>query len=172
MDKRINKKMETYLVDFKQSIKEKMTTLKLFEKNPFETNQLLQFVFDYEKCNFDKEDFSKRKRVKNMVCLNERCWAKRANGEQCTRRKKESDIYCGTHLKGIPHGKVENDNLPVQMNKKMEVFAKDIKGIIYYLDNDNNVYQAEDIVSNKENPLIIAKYLIEGEKYSIPSLNI
>ena len=31
-----------------------------------------------------------------------------------------------------------------------------------------NVYQAEDIISNKVNPKIIAKYVKQGETYSIP----
>jgi hypothetical protein len=34
------------------------------------------------------------------------------------------------------------------------------------------VYQAEDIISNKVNPKIIAKYQKDGEKYSIPEFNI
>ena len=41
-----------------------------------------------------------------------------------------------------------------------------------YIDKSNNVYQAEDIISNKINPKIIAKYLKDGEKYSIPEFNI
>ena len=35
-----------------------------------------------------------------------------------------------------------------------------------------NVYQAEDIISNKVNPKIIAKYVHEGEIYSIPEFSI
>ena len=53
-----------------------------------------------------KEDFQKRKRVKNVVPQFERCGAKRANGEQCTRRKKDDSCFCGTHVKGTPHGEV------------------------------------------------------------------
>jgi hypothetical protein len=34
------------------------------------------------------------------------------------------------------------------------------------------VYQAEDIISNKMNPKIIAKYIQEGESFSIPEFNI
>jgi hypothetical protein len=35
-----------------------------------------------------------------------------------------------------------------------------------------NVYQAEDIVSNKINPNIIAKYVKNGETYSIPAFGL
>jgi hypothetical protein len=52
--------------------------------------------------------------------------------------------------------------------QKIEVWAQDIQGIIYYIDKMMNVYQAEDIVSNKQNPKIIAKYVKIGETYTIP----
>ena len=52
------------------------------------------------------------------------------------------------------------------------MFAQDIQGIIYYIDKNSNVYQAEDIIINKINPKIIAKYVKEGENYSIPEFNI
>ena len=56
--------------------------------------------------------------------------------------------------------------------KKVEIWAHDIQGIIYYIDNNNNVYQAEDIVGNKENPKVIAKYVKDCDKYSIPEFGI
>jgi hypothetical protein len=49
----------------------------------------------------------------------------------------------------------------------MDVFAQDICGIIYYLDNFNNVYKTEDILENKQDPQIIAKYTKENTKYLI-----
>ena len=111
----------------------------------------------------------KRKRVKNMVPVYERCCAKRANGQQCTRRKKDDSQYCGTHSKGTPHG-IMNENETVSTVTKVEVSAIDIKGIVYYLDNNGNVYDTEDIIANKKNPRIIAKYEQNGETYTIPSL--
>ena len=50
---------------------------------------------------------------------------------------------------------------------KIELWAQDIQGIIYYLDKCNNVYSAEDIVSNKLNPKVFAKYTKKGENYEI-----
>ena len=42
---------------------------------------------------------------KKRVPSSERCCGLSANGQQCTRRKKEGqDKYCGTHIKGTPHG--------------------------------------------------------------------
>jgi hypothetical protein len=115
----------------------------------------------------------KRKRVKNFVPIFDRCCAKRATSEQCTRRKKEGFEYCGTHIKGTPHGIIDTQDNEVKVNtQKIEVWAQDIQGIIYYIDKFNNVYQAEDIVVNKVNPKIIAKYIKTGEQYSIPEFNL
>ena len=170
MERRLNKKVETYIATFKDSIREK-TSLMGISSNE-QTNQLLQYIYDYERLTFNKEDFQKRKRVKNFVPIFDRCCAKRASNEQCTRRKKEGCEYCGTHLKGTPHGIVDAQNEPKNTTQKVEVHAQDIQGIIYYIDKNSNVYQAEDIISNKINPKIIAKYIKEGEIYSIPEFNI
>jgi hypothetical protein len=136
-----------------------------------QVNQLLQYIYDYERLSFAKEDFQKRKRVKNFVPIFDRCCAKRATAEQCTRRKKEGSEYCGTHMKGTPHGVVDSQGETATTTQKIEVYAQDIQGIIYYIDKNNNVYQAEDIISNKMNPKIIAKYVKNGEEYSIPEFS-
>jgi len=171
MERRLNKKIETYIFTFKENIKDKISQLGLNDKE--ETNKLLQYVYDYDRLSFNKEDFMKRKRVKNFVPIFDRCCAKRATNEQCTRRKKNGSEYCGTHMKGTPHGIIEQNDEDVKVNtQKIEVWAQDIQGIIYYIDKYNNVYMAEDIVVNKVNPKIIAKYVKNGEQYFIPELNI
>lgn len=175
MERRINKKIESYMTDFKENIKQKIDELEL--KNELNNNsnlsQLIQYIYDYERLTLVKEDFTKRKRIKNSVHLADRCCAKRANGEQCTRRRKDdTTIYCGTHLKGTPHGVCDvNDNSKSQ-GKKIEVWAQDIQGLLYYIDNMHNVYQVEDILRNKVNPKVIAKYVKNGENYNIPEFNI
>jgi hypothetical protein len=170
MEKRLNKKLETYITTFKDSIREKATQIGLAKND--EVNKLLMFIYDYDRLSFEKEDFQKRKRVKNFVPIFDRCCAKRANSEQCTRRKKDGCEFCGTHVKGTPHGVVDAQNEVKVTTQKVEVWAQDIQGIIYYIDKSNNVYQAEDIMANKMNPKIIAKYTKVGEQYNIPDLNI
>lgn len=170
MERRLNKKAETYITNFKDSIREKTTQMGM--TNNEEVNKLLQYIYDYERLSFIKEDFEKRKRVKNFVPVFDRCCAKRASNEQCTRRKKGESEYCGTHLKGTPHGIVDGQNEPKNTTQKIEVYAQDIQGIVYYIDKNSNVYQAEDIISNKVNPKIIAKYTKDGDKYSIPEFNL
>jgi hypothetical protein len=169
MEKRLSKKLETYITNFKDNIREKTIQLGITNE---ENNKLLQYIYDYERLTFNKEDFQKRKRVKNFVPIFDRCCAKRASGEQCTRRKKETDEYCGTHLKGTPHGIIDNQTDEKVNTQKIEVWVQEIQGIVYYIDKNNNVYQAEDIVSNKINPKVIAKYVKNGEQYSIPEFSI
>jgi hypothetical protein len=170
MERRLNKKVESYITSFKDSIREKATSMDMHKNE--QVSQLLQYIYDYDRLSFNKEDFQKRKRVKNFVPIFDRCCAKRANCEQCTRRRKDGSEYCGTHLKGTPHGVVDAQTEPKNTTQKVEVYAQDIQGIIYYIDKNNNVYQAEDIISNKVNPKIIAKYMKDGEKYSIPEFSI
>ena len=170
MEKRLNKKLEVWISGFKDNIREKATQIGISKND--QTNQLIQYIYDYDRLTFGKEDFQKRKRVKNVVPFFDRCCAKRASNEQCTRRKKDGIEYCGTHMKGTPHGIIDNQNESKPNTQKIEVWAQDIQGIIYYIDKAYNVYQAEDIIVNKLNPKIIAKYIKNGDVYNIPELNI
>lgn len=170
MEKRLNKKVETYISSFKDNIREKATQLCL--TNDLKTTQLLQYIYDYDRLSFGKEDFQKRKRVKNFVPIYDRCCAKRATGEQCTRRRKDLSEYCGTHEKGTPHGIIDSSDEHKSSTQKVEVWAQDIQGIVYYIDKFNNVYDTADIIKNQVNPKIIAKYVKNDEHYSIPEFNI
>jgi hypothetical protein len=169
MERRLNRKIEEYVTDFKQSVLSKAQQLGL--NNDPNLAALVKYVYDYDRLVLSKEDFMKRKRVKNAVHLADRCGAKRASCEQCTRRKKEGFEYCGTHLKGTPHGICETGDNDKPSGQKIEVWVQDIQGIVYYIDKNNNVYQTEDIFTNKLNPKIIAKYLKTGDNYSIPEFN-
>lgn len=170
MEKRLNKKLEVWISGFKDNIREKASQIGISKND--QTNQLIQYIYDYDRLTFGKEDFQKRKRVKNVVPFFDRCCAKRASNEQCTRRKKDGIEYCGTHMKGTPHGIIDNQNESKPNTQKIEVWAQDIQGIVYYIDKAYNVYQAEDIIINKLNPKIIAKYIKNGDTYSIPEFNI
>ena len=171
MERRINKKIENYISDFKDKVKERATELGLTTDTNI--SQLVQYIYDYERLTLNKEDFMKRKRVKNVVHLSDRCCATRANEEQCTRRRKDDTTeYCGTHLKGTPHGVCNFEEDVKPQGHKTEVWLQDIQGIVYYIDKTFNVYQPEDIMSGKVNPKVIAKYVKVGEFYSIPEFNL
>lgn len=166
MERRINKQVDDYLLKFKDDIKTQIGLLNINDTDKM--NQLLQYIYDYERLTLDSDSFLKRKRVKNMVMLSDRCCAKRANGEQCTRRRQDDTTpYCGTHIKGAPYGICE-DIQKKQDGQQIEVWAQDIQGIIYYIDKAYNVYQVEDIMQSKVNPKVIAKCIKIGETYFIP----
>lgn len=171
MEKRINKKIETYITDFKDSVRNKILGLNIEKKEI--VNDLLEYIYDYQRLNISKEDFIKRKRVKNSIPTNNRCNAKRANGEQCTRRRKDDCEFCGTHSKGAPHGYYNKDDENAEnAEKKIEVVAEEVCGIVYYIDNNNNVYKTEDILEGKVNPDVIGKCVRQNNKASIPELGI
>ena len=75
-------------------------------------------------------------------------------------------------MKGTPHGMIDGQTETVATTQKVEVWAQEIMGIIYYIDKAGNVYQAEDIVVNKVNPKVIAKYIKTGDTYTIPEFGI
>ena len=167
MEKRIQKKFDAYIKDFKYKIKEQCEQCCNF--NTTEQSDLLQFIYDYPSLEITQDDLKKRKRIKNTVPLHERCCALRANGQQCTRRKKNNEKFCGTHSKGRPHGEIDDDHEVINITKR-EVWAQDINGIIYYIDKDHNVYDHSDIMAGIVNPKVIARYTKIDEDYNIPSL--
>ena len=110
MERRISGKIDAYIIELKDALSSKIRELgtaaaaaAASESGTGPDNcvagnttidqlckQLTSFVYEYEKLKLTKEDFMKRKRVKNTVPIQERCLAKRANGEQCTRKKKRA----------------------------------------------------------------------------------
>ena len=170
MEKRINKKVETYITTFKDSIRTKINSLNL--DNKIIQNDLLEYVYDYQRLVISKDDIVKRKRIKNSIPLDNRCNAKRANGEQCTRRRKDNCEFCGTHIKGTPHGYYQINGDPECSTQKLEVIAEEIFGIVYYIDCNDNVYKTEDIMEEKTNPTIIAKCIRRNGMITIPDLGL
>ena len=185
MERRIGTKIDSYTIAFKDEVASKLRDLNAAvsvvsnakhnaadskDKDQQMQNQqvdslfkqIISFVYDYEKLKLTKEDFMKRKRVKNIVPAQHRCHAKRANGEQCTRKKKAGCDYCGTHTKGVPNSimddaaNVSSSAMKVSQ-QNVNVWVQNIKGIEYFIDAKNNVYKHEDVIENSVNPQIIAK---------------
>ena len=160
MEKRLSERIEDYVALMKTSLMKKIDEI---GANESDKTVLYDFIKSYDEFQVEKADFQKRKRSQNTVPSFLRCLSKRSDGEQCSRRKKEGCDFCGTHSKGSPHGNfVEN-----VVMKKVEVWVQEICGIIYYIDKEMNVYKTEDIINNKPNPRVIAKYEKNGEIYSI-----
>lgn len=182
MERRINARMDAHAIKHKQEIAAQFDAVRQkhaatvaaspqLQEMQQDYMEIMNFIYQADKLKLTKEDFAKRKRVKNAVPVFDRCHAKRANGEQCTRRKKEGCVCCGTHTKGTPHGMFDGIDAPIT-NVKVETWVQDIKGIMYHIDSQGNVYDPEDIVANKINPNIVAKYVKnENGVYSIPTFH-
>tara|TARA_B100000886_G_scaffold340528_1_gene310866 strand:+ start:8292 stop:8849 length:558 start_codon:yes stop_codon:yes gene_type:complete len=185
MERRVKNKVDTFISEFKEAIKNNFN--ESIKKINFENQETLeaslkefqmlhiQYLYNYENITLTDEDFKKRKRIKNTIPLEDRCCAFRANKQQCSRRKLDDNMYCGTHLKGQPHGIITDIQHP--QKKTISVWSEDIKGILYYIDTDGKVYDTEDILTNKPNPKVIAKYEKSLDTngntiYSIPEFNI
>ena len=161
MERRVNKFVEVYVSDFKSNILKKSKELEIDDDD--KVRSLLQYVYDYNKLVLEKSDFIKQKRTSNFIPDVERCVAKRANDEQCSRRKKEGCDYCGTHEKGVPNGSItKSETGATNSSHKVEVWSEDIVGIIYYVDKNENVYEAEDILRKVSNPKVIGSFKKEG----------
>ena len=80
--------------------------------------------------------------------------------------------FCGTHVKGTPHGLMCQSGAVEQMKRKVDVTAHEICGIVYYIDDVNNVYNTEDVMSGTENPRIIARYEKHHGRYTIPGFGL
>jgi hypothetical protein len=181
MERRVNSLIDAYLLKLKKDISTQFEIVRqkhaaataasspeMIHKDYAEVKSI---IYSADKLKLSKEDFMKRKRVKNVVPVYDRCHAKRANGDQCTRRKKEGCTCCGTHTKGTPHGMFDILE-PSITNIKVDTWVQDIKGIMYHIDNMGNVYDPEDIVANTVNPNIIAKYVKNANgEYVIPAFS-
>lgn len=169
MDRKLNKVIAEYIGNFKKGIKEKTLQLQFTEEPKIQ--ELIEYVYNYERLILSKEDVSKRKRVKNTIPCTNRCSAKRANGEQCTRKQKAGFVYCGTHVKGIPHGSICSNTEDNNMYMNTEVIAEEINGIVYYLDKNGNIFSTEDVLKHKPNPKVVAYYKITNGAYIIQSVS-
>jgi hypothetical protein len=177
MEIRITKKVNSYILNYQQTILKEINIIKQniinnsthtpgFVEQNF--NQVYGLLCNYPKIYLDNLDFEKRKRVKNTVPVCECCRAKRANGLRCTRRRKAGLYFCGTHEKGIPHGKIDDESITTEcIGTKISVWLQDIDGILCYIDANHNSYQMEDIMQDKISPRVISKYTYLNGQYHI-----
>jgi hypothetical protein len=158
MEKRLNKKASQYASNLKSSLITEIEQTCNVKTD--EIANLIEYIHKYEKLSYTNHDFVKPHRHKTNISQFERCCSKKADSSQCTRRKMPNSDFCGTHIKGTPHGVINPNIEPVvETVKKITVSTININGIIYYIDNIENVYCVEDVINNKLNPKIIAKYI-------------
>jgi hypothetical protein len=163
MDKYINKRIEAYVSKLKHDTRTKIcelfATTSQTDEIKIKINELLEFVCEYERLVIPKDEIIKPKRVSNQIPDMNRCCAKRANNEQCTRIRRLDSNLCGTHFNNTPYGIIEFDDQNTNTKHCVELKTVDVNGIIYYIDKNTNVYNIEDVMRNLENPRIIGTYV-------------
>jgi hypothetical protein len=170
MEKRVNVKIDEYLHEFKDAVKNKI--LDLGFEDVSKASELAAFVYDYEKLVVVKDEIVKQKSKSATVLPDHsRCVAKRASGEQCTRRRKEGTEFCGTHCKGVPHGQVPSPD--ADSIQQHELFTEKIHGIVYFLDHMGHVYKTEEVLENIQNPKVIATWVRDAQgRITIPEFGL
>jgi len=163
MEKKIENKFKTYISEFKKNLQNKINSTN-------DKNEQLQYIQNYKVIELCPDDFKRRKRMKNIIPDYNRCIAKKGDESRCTRKKKDSLDFCGTHEKAIPYGTIDVTINNKQIINNVDIWYQEINGIYYYIDKVNNVYLPEDILSNKTNPRIVATWKLDGSNYLINEL--
>jgi hypothetical protein len=111
----------------------------------------------------------KKKKRKKITKLNndELCMARKADGLQCTRRRKDTLEFCGKHCKNLKFGRID-DKTKYSNNKEfLKTREEKIDGKNYLIDDKNIVYNY-DI----NNPIIIGKLNPDGKLITVSELNL
>jgi len=166
MDKRVNDKITTSMRSIKDSItswfEENSCNVISIHDGQDKTSDLLKYIYDMQLPHISIDDLQKKTRTRAIIPDDIRCTARRASGEQCSRRRKGNYTTCGTHAKS-------NDVSGPVPHKIVKYKTCVYKGIHYYIDDNHNVYQTEDIMNSVEHPRIIATWNIDdNQKVVIP----
>jgi hypothetical protein len=163
----MEKKLITKVINYQNNFKSDIQNI---VNNSIDKTEIISYIQNYKCIDITPEDFKRRKRIKNTIPDYCRCIAKKGNGNRCTRKKKDNLDFCGTHEKATPYGFIDNNEETKQTVNKVDIWYQEIKGIYYYIDKVNNVYLPEDILSNKINPRIIAKWEKTDTSYLIKDI--
>ena len=160
MEKNIRTKVNHHEEEFKKNLCEWIGNqgASLIVDGENRTTDFLQYLNDFPGLQLCKEDFQKRKRVKNNVPDYNRCIALKCNGERCSRKQKhEGVLFCGTHMKGANYGTTQQVQ-EKSKTEKVQLWLQEINGIMRYVDKYENVYCMEDILNHVTGPRVVGKY--------------
>ena len=102
---------------------------------------------------------SSKKTKKKLTKKGNICMAKKADGFQCTRRKKNNMEYCGKHEKKLKFGRIDDELRYSDKTKYIKTKRENIEGEYYLVDEQNLVYSC-----SKTHPLLLGKKMfIDGE---------
>ena len=112
-------------------------------------------------------DDTKTKRKRKLIPKDDCCVGRKQFGDQCTRRKKDNSEFCGSHMKSLPYGRIDDSqdflckikgkrgrkkkNIYQNNNDYIETWVdNDLKTDKEYLiDKNDNVYFEGNLVGKK-----------------------
>ena len=131
------------------------------DKNPSMEQSFSQLLEEHCLSKIEIEDMSsskRKKRKKNKILdSQELCMAKKADGMQCTRRRKEQCEYCGKHVNNLKFGRIDDEVKYQDKEKYIKTKHDKINGEDYLVDDNNFVYNFD-----KNNPKLVGKK-VDGE---------
>ena len=109
-----------------------------------------------------------KKNKKTILASSEICVARKADGQRCTRKRRENYEYCGKHSSHLKYGRAD-DNKPSDTTDEKYVMTwhENIDGTDYLVDDQNVVY-----TYNLENPEIVGKKNVEGKLIMLNEIQI
>lgn len=184
------------LKQFKENVHKKAVGLN-FTAETDKIKELLEYVFEYavpesattvttEKQSAELPTENGKNQPKLSCPKERRCLAKLSGGGQCSRRSLKEGVFCGTHKIDRSYGYFNfagDDDKQKLMGygefstacdrmMSYEVFAVEIQGLVYYIDHHGNVYSTEDVLNDKTNPTVVAKYVKTNTGYSVPEFGL
>jgi len=159
MEKNIIAKINKNSVDLKKNVIDWIKKNKIQisdEEGKNKMSEFIEHISDFPSIQLTKDDFKRRSRIKTVIPTYERCCALKLNGSQCTRKNKDKQNFCGTHIKGLPYGKINDE--PSKEPNSIEIRLEEICGIHQYIDDNGNVYSSEDILQKAKYPRVISKW--------------
>ena len=159
---------------FNKKLKEIL--LNISQKYSIDEGQLLDSYLDNNiNTNETSSVASKKKKIKKTNTI-DLCVARKADGRQCSRKKKNTNEYCGKHSSNLKYGRMDdtedsNGVKYAENDKYIMTWHENIDGVDYLVDSNNIVYSY-----HMENPVILGKKNTKGEimlapPYGSPLIN-
>ena len=103
----------------------------------------------------------KKKKKKNKLDPGVLCMARKQDGNQCTRRRKDVNEYCGKHIKNRRFGRIDEHTNSIEKLAENDNF---IMTWVEYFDGDEYLVDANNVVYSRDinSPKIIGKKIGDG----------
>ena len=102
------------------------------------------------------QDDTKTKRKRKLIPKDDCCVGRKQFGEQCTRRKKDNSEFCGSHMKSLPYGRIDDSKdflckiKGKRGRKKKNIYQNNDDYIETWLDKDLLTSDNRDYLIDKD----------------------